>query len=88
MFCKGGIIALQPLNVHQKIGIQAQVFTVINDEGYYYPDLIRGMIVWEDMGADIAKYTGSTTDAEHSNTVCSRYTPFSWQVGRHKSLTT
>ena len=27
------------------IGVQAQVFTVVNDEDYYYPNLIEGMLV-------------------------------------------
>merc|ERR1719460_190354 len=63
VFCTGGIISLDPLNTYQKIGVQGQVFTIVNDEKYYYPDLIRGAIVdvagsfWQ----DVAKYTGSTT---------------------------
>ena len=46
---------IDPLNTFQKIGVQAQVFTVVNDESYYFPDLIRGMIVDGAKGADIAK---------------------------------
>merc|ERR1719326_1900446 len=30
---------------YQKIGVQGQVYTIVNDENYYYPDLMRGMIV-------------------------------------------
>ena len=82
VFCKDGIISLSPLNTYEKIGVQAQVFTVVNDETYYYPDLIRGMIVDGDRGSDVAKYTGSTTGATRSNTVCSRFTPITWQVDR------
>ena len=82
VFCKDGIISLSPLNTYQKIGVQAQVFTVVNDESYYVPDLIKGMIVKGDKGADIAKYTGSTTGTSRSNTVCSKYTPITWQVDR------
>jgi hypothetical protein len=27
------------------VGVQGQVFTIVNDESYFYPDMIRGMIV-------------------------------------------
>jgi hypothetical protein len=27
------------------VGVQSQTFTIVNDEAYYYPDLMRGMIV-------------------------------------------
>ena len=59
-----------------------QVFTIVNNESYYYPDLLRGMIVDGAYGADIAKYTGSTTGTSRDNTMCSRYTPITWQVDR------
>merc|ERR1712159_113915 len=78
----GGIISLDPLNTFQKIGVQAQVFTIVNDESYYYPDLFRGMIVDGEYGKDIGKYTGSTTGTSRNNTICSRYTPITWQVDR------
>ena len=32
------------------IGVQGQVFTVVNDEDYYYPNLIDGMLVDEARG--------------------------------------
>ena len=82
VFCTDGIISLKPLNTFQKIGVQAQVFTIVNDEDYYYPDLIRGMIVDGTRGQDIAKYTGSTTGTSRSNEDCSQYTPITWQVDR------
>jgi hypothetical protein len=82
VFCVGGIITLAPLNTYQKIGVQGQVFTIVNDESYYYPDLIKGMIVDGVYGADVAKYTGSTTGTSRDNNVCSRYTPITWQVDR------
>merc|ERR1712117_446053 len=68
----------------EAIGVQGQIFTIINDEAYYYPDLIRGMIVLGDYGKseNIAKYTGSTTGTSRSNEVCSGYTPITWQVDR------
>merc|ERR1719453_1197103 len=86
VFCNDGIISLDPLNTFEKIGVQAQVFTVINDEKYYYPDLMRGMIVDGDHGRDVAAYTGSTTGTSRSNEVCSRYTPITWQVDRECHL--
>jgi len=82
VFCNDGIISLDPLNTFSKIGVQSQVFTIVNDERYYYPELLRGMIVDGAMGQDIAKYTGSTTGTSRNNTVCSTYTPITWQVDR------
>jgi hypothetical protein len=82
VFCMPNIISLDPLNTFTKIGVQAQIFTIVNDESYFYPDLMRGMIVDGEYGADMAKYTGSTTGTTRDNTVCSRYTPITWQVDR------
>jgi len=82
VFCNDGIISLDPLNTFQKIGVQGQVFTIVNDERYYYPDLIRGMIVDGDFGKDIGAYTGSTTGTSRNNQICSKYTPITWQVDR------
>lgn len=66
-----------------KVGVEAQVFTVINDEDYYYPDLMRGMIIAGDMGTDMAYYTGSTTgDGRNNADQCSSYSPITWQVDR------
>merc|ERR1719188_506913 len=75
---------LQPQDIASSVGVQGQVFTIINDESYYYPDLARGMIVDVDnnMGQDIAAYTGSTTGTTRDNSVCSAYTPITWQVDR------
>ena len=72
----------EPGGLPGQIGVQAQVFTVVNDEAYYNGDLIKGMIIDGDKGQDVAKYTGSTTGTSRSNTVCSRYTPITWQVDR------
>ena len=44
-----------------------QVFTIVNDESYYYPDLMRGAIVDGQMWYDVAAYTGSTTGQEAPN---------------------
>lgn len=65
-----------------KIGVQGQVFTIVNDEAYYYPDLIRGMIVDGEKGTDIATFTGSTTGTSRDNNKCSQYTGITWQVDR------
>jgi hypothetical protein len=64
------------------VGVQAQIFTIVNDEDYYYPDLFRGMIVDGDFGKDITTYTGSTTGTSRDNEVCSGYSPITWQVDR------
>jgi len=86
VFCKDNIISLDPLNTYMKIGVQSQVFTIVNDEEFYYPDLMRGMIVDGSYGSDVAKYTGSTTGTSRSGEVCSRYTPITWQVDRKCQL--
>lgn len=82
VFCRDGILSLDPLNTYTKIGVQSQTFTIVNDENYYYPDLIRGMIVDGDYGKDVGAYTGSTTGTSRDNTVCSQFTPITWQVDR------
>merc|ERR1712019_315808 len=69
-------------NLVNAVGVQAQVFTIVNDESYYYPDLMRGAIVDGDFWKDVAAYTGSTTGTSRSNTKCSKYTPITWQVDR------
>tara|TARA_B100000519_G_scaffold44994_1_gene35849 strand:+ start:795 stop:1175 length:381 start_codon:yes stop_codon:yes gene_type:complete len=69
-------------SLHQNVGVQAQIFTIVNDENYYYPDLFRGMIVDGDKGSEITYYTGSTTGTSRDNTVCSAYSPITWQVDR------
>jgi hypothetical protein len=78
VFCTDDVLT----STNKQIGVQAQVFTVVNDEEYYYPDLIRGMIVDGDKGNDMVFYTGSTTGDSRSNTICSKYAPITWQVDR------
>ena len=68
------------VTTHGSIGVQSQTFTVVNDEEYYYPDLMKGMIVSGDYGAEVTKYTGSTTGTTRDNDTCSSYTPITWQV--------
>merc|ERR1712100_835616 len=69
-------------STHDNVGVQSQVFTIVNDESYYYPDLIKGMIVGGDFGADMAIYTGSTTGTSRDNDISSPYSPITWQVDR------
>jgi len=84
VFCRDGIINIAPLNTYEKIGVQSQVFTIVNsdDPKYYYGNLIAG--AWEsgDHWSDVAMYTGSTTGTTRDDYVCSRYTPVTWQVDR------
>mmetsp|Transcript_27591 Transcript_27591/g.62793 ORF Transcript_27591/g.62793 Transcript_27591/m.62793 type:complete len:394 (+) Transcript_27591:109-1290(+) len=82
IFCNAERLDLTVLT--SQVGIQGQVFTVVNDEAYFYPDLMRGMIVTVDgeHGHDVAIYTGSTTGSSRSNEDCSSYTPITWQVDR------
>lgn len=77
-------IAQDPQNIANAVGVHGQVFTVVNDEAYYYPDMIRGMIVdkSKNMGSDVHYYTGSTTGTSRDNEMCSQYAPITWQVDR------
>eukprot|EP00573_Skeletonema_grethae_P001606 CAMPEP_0201690232 /NCGR_PEP_ID=MMETSP0578-20130828/3698_1 /ASSEMBLY_ACC=CAM_ASM_000663 /TAXON_ID=267565 /ORGANISM="Skeletonema grethea, Strain CCMP 1804" /LENGTH=383 /DNA_ID=CAMNT_0048175149 /DNA_START=119 /DNA_END=1270 /DNA_ORIENTATION=+ len=77
-------IAKDPQNIASNVGVHGQVFTVVNDEAYFYPDMMRGMIVdkSKNMGTDIHYYTGSTTGTSRDNEMCSQYAPITWQVDR------
>jgi len=86
VFCKFGTTEFPADLSKSKIGVQAQIFTIVNDEAYYYPDLMKGMIVDGDLGGDVAKYTGSTTGDSRNNTECSQYTGITWQVDRECHL--
>lgn len=78
------LLTLQPQDIASNVGVHGQVFVIVNDEDYYYPDMIKGMIVEPElgMGTDVAMYTGSTTGTSRDNTICSSYTPVTWQVDR------
>jgi hypothetical protein len=73
-------------HLQDQIGVQAQVFTVVNDEDYYYPDLMGGMIIDGNYGnyygQDVVKYTGSTSGTSVNNEICSAYSPITWHVDR------
>uniref|UniRef100_A0A7S2HVS4 Delta carbonic anhydrase n=1 Tax=Helicotheca tamesis TaxID=374047 RepID=A0A7S2HVS4_9STRA len=81
VFCNIGVLG-DLSRTQEQIGVQAQIFTLVNDENYYYPDLMRGMIMDGDFGKDIAYYTGSTTGTTRDNEMCSQYSPITWQVDR------
>lgn len=78
VFCVDGVLN----DTAHQIGVQSQVFTIVNDESYYWPDLMRGMIVEGDMGTDVDHYTGSTTGTTVNDTVCSQFSPITWHVDR------
>jgi len=77
---------LTPQNIASAVGVQSQTFTIVNDEAYYYPNLMKGMIVTDsddsDFGKDMAIYSGSSTGTSRDNSVCSAYSPITWQVDR------
>jgi len=76
------VLSLSQQQIADNVGVQGQVFTIVNDESYYYPDMMRGWIVDGEYGKDIAYYTGSTTGTSRNNEICSQYTPITWQVDR------
>lgn len=79
VFCTDGVLT----STNKQIGVQSQTFTIVNDEAYYYPDLMRGMIVDGDFAKDVVFYTGSTTgDGRNNDDLCSAYAPITWQVDR------
>lgn len=80
VFCNSG--SLKP-STEASIGVQSQVFVVVNDEAFYYPDLMRGMLVnGHSHGVDVGVYTGSTTGTTRDNSICSAYAPITWHVDR------
>jgi hypothetical protein len=87
VFCNlpmDAFLALGKQDIASAVGVHGQVFTIVNDENYFYSDMIRGMIVDADMGmgTDVTYYTGSTTGTSRDNTQCSTYSPITWQVDR------
>ena len=76
------LLTLQAQDIANAVGVHGQVFTIVNDEEYFYPDMIRGMLVDGEHGQDVAIYTGSTTGTSRDNEICSSYTPITWQVDR------
>jgi len=87
VFCSDtavGLVLDGTILTNDAIGVQAQIFTIVNDDdpNLYWPDLMRGMIVDGDYGSDIAAYTGSTTGTSRDNQMCSAFAPITWQVDR------
>ena len=82
VFCNDGIVTVLPLNTYEKIGVQGQVFTVVNDEAYRQDNLIAGALRGGEFWKDVAIYTCSTTGTSRDNQIGSRYTPITWQVDR------
>jgi hypothetical protein len=72
-------------NLAQAVGVEGQVFTIVNDAAYDMDLNMYGAIKDPDRGlwADVAYYTGSTTGQSRDNKdFCSLYTPITWQVDR------
>merc|ERR1712048_896930 len=95
VFCKfhanmtpgsGKVGELNAQQIANAAGVHAQIFTIVNDEDYYYPNLMKGMIVNPETnhGVDVIAYTGSSTGTSRGNTIntCSPYTPVTWKVDR------
>jgi len=87
VFCKPDVISLgdsPPFNVNKKIGVEGQVFVIVNsdDEVYQNDDLFDG--AWKDAThwQNVATYIGSTTGTSRDNEVCSFYAPITWKVDR------
>ena len=71
-------------NVNKRVGVQGQVYTIINsDEPKYQNDrLFYGAWMGQNHWSDVATYIGSTTGTSRDNNVCSMYSPITWQVDR------
>jgi hypothetical protein len=69
-------------NMAQAVGVEGQVFTIVNDPAYDLPLNMHGALKFGDKWQDVAKYTGSTTGTTRDNTMCSKYSPITWQVDR------
>ena len=69
-------------NLGNFVGVEGQVFTVVNDPAYDVNLGLDGAIKGGDFWQDVARYTGSTTGQSRDNLVCSRYSPITWQVDR------
>ena len=89
-FMSDGLGGLFCTGLPTKVGVQGQVFVVVNDDldgdgvsdsdgAYEHPRLIEGMI--NEDSADIAKYIGSSTGTSHNQEICSPYR-VSWHVDR------
>ena len=73
-------------NLPQFVGVEGQVFTIVNDPAYDVhlgiDGAIKGTFGDREFWQDVAKYTGSTTGQTRDNQVCSAYSPITWHVDR------
>jgi hypothetical protein len=88
VFCNAGDMVL-PADLSEAVGVQTQVFVIVNDEDHTYTGLIDGMIVdaAKSMGQKMTVYTGSTTGDKFGNDVtstkpCDDISGITWQVDR------
>jgi hypothetical protein len=47
-------------DIANAVDVHGQVFTIVNDDSYFYPDMICGVIVDKDMDKNMHIYTGLT----------------------------
>merc|ERR1712078_621855 len=64
VFCMPGVISIgdtPPFNVPAKVGVQGQVFTIVNSDAaeYQKDDLLSGAWMDDSHWVDVAKYVGS-----------------------------
>jgi hypothetical protein len=71
-------------NVNKRVGVQGQVYTIINSDAneYQHDTLFYGAWMGQNHWSDVATYIGSTTGTSRDNNVCSMYSPITWQVDR------
>ena len=71
-------------NVNKRVGVQGQVYTIINSDAteYQHDTLFYGAWMGQDHWSDVATYIGSTTGTSRDNDVCSMFSPITWQVDR------
>ena len=71
-------------NVNKRVGVQGQVYTIINSDAteYQHDTLFYGAWMGQDHWSDVATYIGSTTGTSRDNNMCSMFSPITWQVDR------
>jgi hypothetical protein len=47
-------------DIANAVDVHGQMFTIVNDDSYFYPDMICGVIVDKDMDKNMHIYTGLT----------------------------
>ena len=69
-------------NLGKYVGVEGQVFTIVNDAAYDRNLGLAGAIRGGELWQDVARYTGSTTGQSRNNEICSVYSPITWHVDR------